>query len=341
MRNEAMLKDFIELVTTDAVTGQEDKVAAKLAEKLEALGFTVTIDDAGSKLGSSCGNLIAVRNGELNGSLLFSSHMDRMPNGFGIRPMEKDGVMYSDGTTILAADDMAGACAILNGLRETIASGEPLPRLEAVFTIQEEKGARGSSVLDMSQLQSKIGYVFDAPGVAGRSLVKGPGACAINVELTGKPAHAGNEPENGIDAAKALATMLSTLHTGRLDFETTSNFPILHGISVTNSVCDEAGFRGEARSRNREKLEQYIAYFKEHCCKIAKDWNVGIEIAVDMVYPPLNIAEDEPVFGKREKRFPIYFFFFFRYNKQKPTRRNIHGLRKRVPAAACPVAGKN
>ena len=295
MRNEAMLKDFIELVTTDAVTGQEDKVAAKLAEKLEALGFTVTIDNAGSKLGSSCGNLIAVRNGELNGSLLFSSHMDRMPNGFGIRPVEKDGVMYSDGTTILAADDMAGACAILNGLRETIASGEPLPRLEAVFTIQEEKGARGSSVLDMSQLQSKIGYVFDAPGVAGRSLVKGPGACAINVELTGKPAHAGNEPENGIDAAKALATMLSTLHTGRLDFETTSNFPILHGISVTNSVCDKAGFRGEARSRNREKLEQYIAYFKEHCCKIAKDWNVGIEIAVDMVYPPLNIAEDEPV----------------------------------------------
>lgn len=295
MRNEAMLSDFIELVATDSVTGQEEKIAAKLTEKLEALGFTTSMDDAGSKFGSSCGNLIAVRDGELDGSLLFSAHMDRIPNGFGVRPVEKDGVICSDGTTILGADDMAGACVILDGLRESIASGQPLPRLEVVFTVREEMGAQGSSVLDMSQFQSKIGYVFDAPGAAGRSLTKGPGTYAIDVELTGKPAHSGNDPEKGIDAAKALAMMLSTLRTGRLDFETTSNFPILHGISVPNSVCDKAGFQGEARSRNREKLEQYVAYFKEHCSKIAEEQHVGIEITTRLVYPPLEIAEDEAV----------------------------------------------
>ncbi len=297
MRNEAMLKDFMELVTTDAVSGQEDKIAAKLTEKLKAMGFTVTMDDAGSKLGGNCGNVIGIREGELPGALLFSSHMDRMPKGFGIRPVERDGVMYSEGDTILAADDLAGVCGILESFRQAIASGKPLPRLEVVFTVQEEPGVWGSraDVLDTGMLQAKIGYVFDATGDIGRFVVKGPGRYSIDVELTGKAAHAGADPEKGIDAAKAMGEMLFTLKTGRLDFETVSNFPIVHGITARNSVCDSAGFKGEARSRDREKLEKYMKYFDQHCRKIAAERNVGIEITTELSYPPLNIAEDEPV----------------------------------------------
>ncbi len=297
MRNEAMLKDFMELVTTDAVSGQEDKVADILVKKLEALGFTVTRDDAGPKLGGNCGNVIGIREGELDGALLFSSHMDRMPNGFGIKPVEKDGVLYSDGTTILAADDLAGVCGILESFRQAIASGKPLPRLEVVFTVQEEPGVWGSraDVLDTSVFQAKMGYVFDATGDVGRFVVKGPGRYTIDVELTGKPAHAGADPEKGIDAAKAMGEMLFTLKTGRLDFETVSNFPIVHGITARNSVCDSAGFKGEARSRDPEKLEKYMKYFDEHCRKIAAERNVGIEIVTELSYPPLNITEDEPV----------------------------------------------
>ena len=37
MRNEAMLKDFIELVTTDAVSGQEDKVASSFFTRMSAI----------------------------------------------------------------------------------------------------------------------------------------------------------------------------------------------------------------------------------------------------------------------------------------------------------------
>ena len=296
MRNEAMLQEFIELVTTDAVSGQEKLVADKLTEKLKALGFTVTMDDAGPKLGGNCGNVIGIREGELDGSLLFSSHMDRMPNGFGIKPVEWDGVLYSDGTTILSADDLSGVCAILEGIRQAVASGKPLPRLEVVFTVQEEPGVWGSAVLDTSVLQSKLGYVFDATGNIGRFVVKGPGRYTIDVTLTGKAAHAGADPEKGIDAAKAACKMLATLATGRLDFETVSNFPILEGITARNSVCDHAAFRGEARSRDLEKLEKYMKYFDEHCRKIAAECNVGIEIETELSYPPLNVKETDQVY---------------------------------------------
>ena len=159
MRNEAMLKDFIELATTDAVSGQEDKVADILVKKLEAMGFTVTRDDAGPKLGGNCGNVIGIREGELDGALLFSSHMDRMPNGFGIKPVERDGVLCSDGTTILAADDISGVCTILEGVRRAIASGQRLTRLEILFSVQEETNF-GSKAADYSVFQAKMGYAI-------------------------------------------------------------------------------------------------------------------------------------------------------------------------------------
>ena len=60
-------------------------------------------------------------------------------------------------------------------------------------------------------------------------------------------------------------------------------------------MCDSAGFKGEARSRDPEKLEKYMKYFDEHCRKIAAERNVGIDIVTELSYPPLNITEDEPV----------------------------------------------
>ena len=140
MKNERMYNELIELLTTDSAAGKENAIADKLTEKMEALGFTVTRDNAGETFGGECGNVIAVREGELKGSLFLSSHMDRVPNGLGIKPVEKDGVLYSDGTTILAADDISGVCAILEGLRQVLAAGTPLPRIEVVFSVGEETG---------------------------------------------------------------------------------------------------------------------------------------------------------------------------------------------------------
>ena len=295
MKNEAMLNEFIELVTTDAISGQETAIADKLADKLAALGFTVIRDNAGEAYGGECGNVIGIREGELDGALFFSSHMDRVPNGFGIKPVERDGVLYSDGTTILAADDISGVCAILEGVRRALAAGKPLPRLEIVFTAAEET-AFGSKGLDMSLIQSEIGYAFDSPGPTGRMNNGAPGLYDITVEIKGRPAHAGNEPEKGIDAAKIMCDMISGLKTGRIDEESTANFPILKtGSTARNVVCDYASFRGEARSRNYQKLQDYMEYFKAHCTKIAEE--AGAEISIDAFanFLPFYMSEEEEV----------------------------------------------
>ena len=103
-----IIEEFKELVMIDSASGQERAIADVLTAKLRALGFAVTEDRAGDTFGGNTGNLTAVREGDRPGAILFCSHMDRVANGLHIRPREKDGCLVSDGTTILAADDVSG-----------------------------------------------------------------------------------------------------------------------------------------------------------------------------------------------------------------------------------------
>src|SRR5579859_1904842 len=99
---------LIELVGLPSTPGHEEQVRAYLVQRLAALGLATHIDTAG--------NLIATLPGE-GKPLLLNAHMDRVPPGLGHRPILRDGVLYSDGTTNLGADDAAGIVIILEVLQ--------------------------------------------------------------------------------------------------------------------------------------------------------------------------------------------------------------------------------
>lgn len=291
-----IIEEFKELVMIDSASGQERAIADVLTAKLRALGFTVTEDRAGDTFGGNTGNLTAIREGDRPGAILFCSHMDRVANGLHIRPREKDGGLVSDGTTILAADDVSGICAILDGVRRALASRKPLPRLEIAFTVGEESGLWGGRALDLSRFQSPFCYVMDSPGTLGRLINGAPGLAKLQAEILGKAAHAGNEPEKGINAAHILCHILDTLKDGRLDEETVANFPLMGtGNTATNIVCDRAWVKGESRSRNREKLEAYMDYFQRHCQEAAAGTGARVRTAAEISFAPFQLAETEPV----------------------------------------------
>lgn len=291
-----IIEEFKELVMIDSASGQERAIADVLTAKLRALGFAVTEDRAGDTFGGNTGNLTAVREGDRPGAILFCSHMDRVANGLHILPREKDGCLVSDGTTILAADDVSGICAILDGVRRALASRKPLPRLEIAFTVGEESGLWGGRALDLSRFQSPFCYVMDSPGTLGRLINGAPGLAKLQAEILGKAAHAGNEPEKGINAAHILCHILDTLKDGRLDEETVANFPLMGtGNTATNIVCDRAWVKGESRSRNREKLEAYIDYFQRHCQEAAAGTGARVRTAAEISFAPFQLAETEPV----------------------------------------------
>ncbi len=64
----------------------------------------------------------------------------------------------------------------------------------------EEVGLNGAKLVDKSKLRSKRGYVLDSGGPIGTIVTNAPSQDGLEVWVHGKTAHAGAEPEKGINA---------------------------------------------------------------------------------------------------------------------------------------------
>jgi tripeptide aminopeptidase len=166
---------FLELCAIDSEPTRERLLADRLKESLSELGFTVTEDDTGDRIGGNAGNLIARLAGTGPGEpLLFSCHMDRVVPGVGVKPRIEGEFIVSDGTTVLGADDASGLAAILEGVTTLKELQRPHPPLELVLTVAEELALVGSSHLDTGQLSARSGFVLDACGPVGEIVVQAP-----------------------------------------------------------------------------------------------------------------------------------------------------------------------
>lgn len=119
VNEERLLHDFLELAKLNGPSGKEQRIADYLVPRLVALGFTITFDEAHENFDGEVGNLIAYWEGTDPSvrPLFFSTHMDTVLPTEGLKPVIKDGVIYSDGTTILGADDRAALASYLEAVQ--------------------------------------------------------------------------------------------------------------------------------------------------------------------------------------------------------------------------------
>ena len=89
-----------------------------------------------------------------------------------------------------------------------------------------------------AQIKGDVGYVFDTHGPAGGITVSAPSHENITVEITGKAAHAGIEPEKGVSAIIAASNAISRMKLGRIDDETTANIGQIEGGKARNIIPD-------------------------------------------------------------------------------------------------------
>ncbi len=261
MQTDAVKELFFKLVQMDSHSLQEAEVAAFCKSYLETLGFTVETDDAGEKLGGNTGNLIATLSGQPElPSIMLTAHMDTVQPGTSIQPrVDSDGVAWSDGTTVLGADDKAGVTAILLGVKQLVESGAAHGTIQVVLTIAEEIGLQGAKCVDPSRLQAVYGLALDSGGPLGTIVTAGPSQIRWEAEFIGKSAHAGVAPENGISAIRVAARAVANMQHGRIDDETTVNIGSFLAEGPNNVVRDRVRLIGEARSRNPHKLEQLLS----------------------------------------------------------------------------------
>ncbi len=296
VNQERLVQRFLKYVQIDSETRNEKEFADALVAEMNELGLEIIRDNAGAPVGSNTDNIIARLKGSTDQpSIMFSSHMDTVTPGNGIKPIVENGIIKTDGTTVLGGDDKAGIAAIMEAFQVIIEEKIPHGDVEAVITIAEEGGLNGSKNLDYSLVNSKLGFVLDSGGKTGEVIVQGPAQDKIDVTVIGKPAHAGVAPQEGISAIMVASEAIGNMKLLRVDEDTTANIGVFEGGQVTNIVCPEVKIKAEARSLSNEKLDAQSAHMAKCFEDAAEKFGAKAVVEIERAYSAFLVKEDDEI----------------------------------------------
>ena len=248
---QKILARFLELVKTDSPSGSEGAVREKLIAEFCKLGCSYDVDKKG--------NLKIELPGTIDAPVrLFSAHMDTVEPGWGVKPrVNGRGVITSDGTTILGADDKDGITAIWCALDKVISNNIPHPPIEILFSVCEEANLGGAKQFEGTWIKSRVGWVFDGSGKLGAYYRNGVGKTGYRFEITGRAAHSGICPEKGLNALIAASDAMLSFQPGHVDGATV-NYGTVKGGTADNIVPEKVVVTGEIRAQEtslRRRIE--------------------------------------------------------------------------------------
>jgi len=283
---DRLLKTLLELLRVPSPSGHEEEVARLVAARLARLGLDVAEDQAG--------NLLAILEGE-GEPLLLTAHLDTVTPADGVSPLLRDGVIRSDGSTVLGADDKSGVAIILEVLEALKEVEEKHRPIEALFTVREEVGLEGAKAFDMDRLRARMGIGLDAGGDQGTIIVRAPAQNSLEVTVHGRMAHAGVNPEQGINAIRVAAEAIADMPLGRIDEETTANIGVISGGRATNIIPDLVTVRGEARSHDETTLESQTHAMVAAFERAARRHEARVDVGVHRKYAAFALSEDSDI----------------------------------------------
>ena len=260
-------------------------VGELIREWLAGRGVQAAFDDAGAVNGSDAGNLIATIPGAPGSpTYLFVAHMDTVEPGTpAVTPhIGEDGVIRSDGETILGADNKAAVAAVMRVCAAAAALPKTQrPTVRAAFTCCEESGRMGAGLL-APELLADVDCAFSVDGAkpVGTVITRALGQTSFAFVIHGRAAHAAANPEAGVNAIAVASAIVTALPLGRQPGGGSVNIAAIVGGSVierltsealgtdgveaaltsalTNSIPDRALVRGEVRGYSTEEIEETV-----------------------------------------------------------------------------------
>jgi tripeptide aminopeptidase len=291
---DRLLEGFLSLARIDSVSYEERVIAERLARDFGALGLAAVNDGTGR---AGAGNLLVRVPGERTDvpPLMLSAHMDTVEPGRGVAPLVQDGVVRTDGRTVLGADNKAGLAILLEALRVLREQRLRHRTLELVLTWGEERGHAGAVAFDAARLTARMGLTMGDAAPPGHITVAAPAYHSIHARFVGRAAHAGVAPEGGVSAIVAAAHAITRMRLGRIDPETTANVGLIRGGTARNSVPGAVELEGEARSRDSAKAERLVAELRAALETAARDTGSTVELAIRQEYAAYRWDESEPI----------------------------------------------
>lgn len=290
LSKERLQERFIEMVKIFSPSKNEKEMCEWICKYLSDRNIEYKMDNAGKKYGGNGGNIVAYIKGNSNEMpICFAAHMDQIEPCKDVNPVINGDIISSDGTTTLGGDDKGGITAILEAVEDILETNASHRDIYLLFTVSEEISMMGAKNMDLSMLPCKDIVIVDAAGDTGTIAYKAPALEAINCTFYGKKAHAGIEPEKGINAIVAASHAISKMHIGRIDEETTSNIGQISGGGATNIVTDEVSFTAEIRSHSMEKLKDEVEHMEKCCENAAKLMNTTYKFEHEIAYTSMEL----------------------------------------------------
>jgi len=310
---------FLELVAVPSPSRHERVVGELIREWLTVHGVAAEFDDAGAVNGSDAGNLIATVPGAAGApTYLFVAHTDTVESG--TPPIDPqigpDGVIRSNGETILGADNKAAVAAVMRVCAAAaLRADAERPTVHAAFTCCEESGKMGADLLSR-KLLAHVDCAFSVDGArpVGTVITRALGQTSFAFAIQGRAAHAAADPEAGINAIRVAAEIIADLPLGRRpgggsvnvaaivggsimdrltpDTPGTGAEAALHG-ALTNSIPDRALVRGEVRGYSLEEIEDSITAITQTVARVSEAHHARYEWMRDpeRLVPPFPHAE--------------------------------------------------
>jgi glutamate carboxypeptidase len=199
-----------------------------------------------------------------SGTILLVGHTDTVhPRGsLAERPWREEGNrIYGPGIF-----DMKANCAlVLEALRALEAhSLAPRRGVSIVLTCDEETGSdTGRALIEEEAARAHCAMVLEPSASGGRVKTARKGTGIFMMEVRGRAAHAGLEPEKGASAILELARQIERLHSlNDLTRGTTVNVGVISGGTRSNVVAAEAHAEIDVRFSTQEEARRLDALIK-------------------------------------------------------------------------------
>jgi len=286
---EGQLKLLETVVNIDSGTGDVDggrRVLDVLAPRLEALG--ARIERVPAEIPGLPDNLVATLKGKGKARILMIGHVDTVFEP-GTTAKWRYAANGNRATGPGVSDEKGGVVQAITALEILSARGfRDYDTLTLLVETSEERGSPGTRALIDRLVKSHDVELNLEPGDAPDKItVWRKGSSTFNIDVKGRPAHAGVAPQDGRNAATELVHQLATLDgLPKSGDGLTANLTILQAGSRYNIIPENARAQVNVRIRDKADLERVQATLEESA-RNTKVPDTRVTVSRENSFPPL------------------------------------------------------
>src|SRR5260221_13914063 len=200
---QAATDRLMRLVNVGGLTGKEAAIGRELVVALQESGVpadAIRLDDANTRIPvpTETGNLIVdlPGRGALHNQprIMFMTHMDTVPLCAGAKPKLAGRKIVNEAKTALGGDNRCGCGVLVTLAAELATQNLDHPPITLLFCVREESGLFGARHVKTAELGSpSMAFNYDG-GSASNVTLSDVGADPWQVQIFGRPSHAGCAP---------------------------------------------------------------------------------------------------------------------------------------------------